>query len=401
VEELLSSDLALGDDFHSAVRSELGGFHFPLVGETISHYRILEGLGSGGMGLVYRAEDIKLGRQVAIKFLPEESATDPTSLGRFEREARSASALENPNICPIYEFGEHEGRPFLVMQLLEGQTLRELISASDKQEAPFELSTLLNLAIQILDGLDAAHSKGIVHRDIKPANIFITKHGQAKILDFGLAKLTQSEPVDDEPDAVRGAARSNASADLLLSRTGVAMGTAGYMSPEQVRGDKVDARTDLFSYGLVLYEIATGKRAFAGETGPLLQDAILNETPPPVREVNPAVPAKLERIINNAIEKNVQSRYQTAKEIRADLQKLKAETERHRARWWAVGLGVLALLIAVASIWFVWLQHQPQQVPSNLKFRQLTFNSPENQVKGGQISPTGKTCSTSMKEVCT
>jgi serine/threonine protein kinase/Tol biopolymer transport system component len=390
VEELLAFDTSACTHMRAAVHTEFTHVAFSLSGKTVSHYRILEGIDGGGMGVVYRAEDIKLGRQVAIKFLPEESATDPTSLGRFEREARSASALEHPNICPIYEFGEHEGRPFLVMQLLEGQTLRELISASDKQEAPFELNVLLDLAIQISDGLDAAHRKRIIHRDIKPANIFVTKQGKAKILDFGLAKLTQSVTDEAEGQGVRGATGSTASPDLFLSRTGVAMGTAGYMSPEQVRGEKLDARTDLFSFGLVLYEMTTGKRAFAGETGPPLQDAILNQTPPPAGEANPAVPAKLERIINKAIEKNSQSRYQTAAEIRADLQELKAEAEPHPARWWAVGLGMAALFIVVAALWFVPLQHQSSQPPPNLKFRQLTFNSSENHVKGGQISPDGK-----------
>jgi eukaryotic-like serine/threonine-protein kinase len=385
VEELLSSDCTPGDDFQSAVRSELGMFDFPRVGENVSHYRILEGLGGGGMGLVYRAEDIKLGRQVAIKFLPEESATDPTSLGRFEREARSASALEHPNICPIYEFGEHDGRPFLVMQLLEGQTLRELISTSDKGEAPFELNPLFDLAIQILDGLDAAHRKGIVHRDIKPANVFVTKQRQAKILDFGLAKLTQNQ-ADDDAGAAPGV--TSAPADLLLSQTGVAMGTAGYMSPEQLRGEKLDARTDLFSFGLVLYEMATGRRAFAGETGSLLEHAILNQTPSPVREVNPAVPPKLERIINKALDKNLQSRYQTAAEIRADLETLRRELGSRRSRRWAAAVGTLALFTLVGSFWFAKRQQQPPSPP--ISFRQLTANSSENRITGASISPDGQ-----------
>jgi eukaryotic-like serine/threonine-protein kinase len=389
VEELLSSDRTPGDDFHSAVRSELGMFDFPLIGDIVSHYRILEGLGGGGMGLVYRAEDIKLGRPVAIKFLPEESANDPVSLARFEREARSASALEHPNICPIYEFGEHAGRPFLVMQLLEGQTLRELIWAPEKQKALFELSTLLDLAIQILDGLDAAHRKGIVHRDIKPANIFVTNQGQAKILDFGLAKLTQNQ-ADADAGAGPGATAPNKPADLFLSRTGVAMGTAGYMSPEQVRGEQLDARTDLFSFGLVLYEMATGKRTFAGETGPQLQHAILNQTPPRAREANPAVPAKLETIINKALEKNLQSRYQTVAEIRADLQKLKARSEPRSSRRWAAGLGAVVLFIAVATLWYVRLQRQSPHLAPNLTLRQLTSNSAEDPVSSGQISPDGK-----------
>jgi serine/threonine protein kinase/Tol biopolymer transport system component len=388
VEKLLSSDGALGDDFHSAVRSELGVFDFPLVGETVSHYRVLEGLGGGGMGLVYRSEDIKLGRQVAIKFLPEESATDPTSLARFEREARSASALDHPNICPIHEFGEHGGRPFLVMQLLEGKTLRELISVSDKQKTPFDLKTLLDLAIQILDGLDAAHRKGIIHRDIKPANIFVTKEGQAKILDFGLAKLTQNQ-ADNDSGAAPGVTASNAPADLFFSRTGVATGTAGYMSPEQVRGEKLDARSDLFSFGLVLYEMTTGKRAFAGETGPLLQHLILEQNPPPARETNPALPAKLDRIINRALEENLQSRYQTAAEIRAELQKLKVEAELRPSRWWAVAAGV-GLCIAIVTLWTMRRQSQPLPVTPEIRMRQLTANPNENPAHNGVISPDGK-----------
>ena len=314
IESLLAADASAGGTVQAAVRGGLETVGFPLTGETISHYHILDGLGGGGMGLVYRAEDIKLGRRVALKFLPEESVKDPAALGRFEREARSASALEHPNICPIYEFGEHEGQPFLVMQLLEGQTLRELIAAVEPGKAPLELGMVLDLGIQIADGLDAAHQKGIIHRDIKPANIFVTREGQAKILDFGLAKLASllsregdaSESANDV-DVHTGTSSDEAlplsTPDAYLSRTGVAMGTAGYMSPEQVRGEKLDARTDLFSFGLVLYEMATGKRAFEGDTGPELQEAILKQIPSPARKVNPEVPAKLSEIIRKALEK--------------------------------------------------------------------------------------------------
>jgi len=263
VEALLSCAENPGDSVQAVVRSQLDAFGFPLKGETISHYRILGGLGGGGMGLVYSAEDLKLGRRVALKFLPEESAKDPAALGRFEREARSASALEHPNICPIYEFGEHEGQPFLVMQLLEGQTLRESISAAGPGRAGLELEALLDIAIQILNGLEAAHKRNIIHRDIKPANIFVTSQGEAKILDFGLAKLAPAAiPAEDGPgwdrateSAGQGApheALPPAAFDPFLSGTGGAMGTAGYMSPEQVRGEKLDQRTDLFSFGLVL-----------------------------------------------------------------------------------------------------------------------------------------------------
>jgi serine/threonine protein kinase len=334
VEALLSSDGNAGPSLQSAVRGALDDVGFPLTGETISHYRILDGLGGGGMGLLYRAEDIKLGRRVALKFLPEESVKDPAALGRFEREARSASALEHPNICPIYEFGEHEGQPFLVMQLLEGQTLQELISAAGQGKPPLEFGKLLDLARQIAGGLDAAHRQGIIHRDIKPANIFVTSGGQAKILDFGLAKLASAGTLAEEdsgqnPRHGRGAsgapreAAPTATPDPLLSRTGVAMGTAGYMSPEQVRGEKLDARTDLFSFGLVLYEMATGQRAFKGDTGPLLHDAILKRSPAPVRELNPQIPAGLEAIINRALEKDRDLRYQSAAAMLADLRRLK------------------------------------------------------------------------------
>jgi serine/threonine protein kinase len=403
VEALLSCDVDAGGSVRFAVLDGLENVGFPLTGETISHYHILDGLGGGGMGLVYRAEDIKLGRRVALKFLPEESVKDPAALGRFEREARSASALEHPNICPIYEFGEHEGQPFLVMQLLEGQTLRELIAAASPGRPPLELSRLLDLAVQIVDGLDAAHQKGIIHRDIKPANLFITREGQAKILDFGLAKLTSilsSEGDDCARDSRRegqgaGTPRGTvplSTPDLFLSRTGVAMGTAGYMSPEQVRGEKLDARTDLFSFGLVLYEMATGKRAFAGDTGPELQEAILTRMPSPAREVNPDVPAKLAKIVHRALEKNREARYQSASEMRSDLQSLQQELEpAPRAQWRAlVAAGVVVLSLATAAFWFA---KRPPRSPAALpeiKWRQLTSNSSENGVGSGTISPDGK-----------
>jgi len=371
-----------------------------LIGKKVSHYRVLEILGGGGMGVVYRAEDIKLGRRVALKFLPEESAKDPAALGRFEREARSASALEHPNICPIYEFGEHEGQPFLVMQLLEGQTLRELISAAGPGSSPLALNKLLDLAIQITAGLDAAHRVGIIHRDIKPANIFVTSDGQAKILDFGLAKLARlvSGAEDDSERIPRGEGAQGtprergptATPDDFLSLTGVAMGTAGYMSPEQVRGEKLDARTDLFSFALVLYEMATGKRAFAGDTRPELQQAILTKLPRPVREVNPGLPAKLEKIIGRALEKDREARYQSASEMRTDLEVLKRELEpKHRAWWWEAAVVVL-LFIASAAFWYAKRQSAARNPPLELKLRQLTSNSIENAVKTGTISPDGR-----------
>jgi serine/threonine protein kinase len=393
VEAFIAADASAGGYVHGAVRSELGAFGFPLAGEDVSHYRILEGLGGGGMGLVYRAEDIKLERQVAIKFLPEESANDPTSLARFQLEARSASALEHPNICPIYEFGEHEGQPFLVMQLLEGQTLRDLLTVSGTEQVPFPLIALIDLAIQILDGLEVAHSKGIVHRDIKPGNIFVTKQGQAKILDFGLAKLTKTVTAANEDAKVPGVCGTNGpltTQDLLLSRTGVAMGTVGYMSPEQVRGEKLDSRTDLFSFGLVLYEMATGERAFDGDTIPVLSQAILHEVPTALREVNPAVPAKLERVINKALEKDRDNRYQTAAEIREDLKTLRRDMEPRVFRRWAIAGVVILVFMTIGSLLFFKKQSQSRTIAPEIKVRQLTVNSDDNRVINGAISPDGK-----------
>jgi serine/threonine protein kinase/Tol biopolymer transport system component len=329
-----------------------------LIGKKVSHYRVLGIVGGGGMGMVYQAEDLKLGRRIAIKFLPEEFGSDPKALERFEREARAASALDHPNICAVYEFGEHEGQPFLVMPLLEGETLRDRIA----EASPIPTTTVLDIAIQIADGLDAAHQKGIIHRDIKPTNIFITERGEIKILDFGLAKwvpgVTATGAVpgpdqrDDEAPKTPRETLPAANHDLFLSRTGVAMGTAGYMSPEQVRGEKLDARTDLFSFGLVLYEMATGQRAFSGDTAPILHDAILNRTPAAVRELNSAVPSKLEEIITKALDKDRRKRYQSAAEMRAGLETVKA-VPPFRRRWKPAlaGVVILAALVAAGLYW--------------------------------------------------
>jgi serine/threonine protein kinase/Tol biopolymer transport system component len=413
VESLLSRAAGSGNPVRAAVRSELEDFGFSLIGEVVSHYRILGGLGGGGMGLVYRAEDLKLGRQVALKFLPEESAKDPAALARFEREARAASALEHPNICPIYEFGEHQGQLFLVMQLLEGQTLRELLTSragdnkkrdsgssgrATREERALPLAQVLELGAQIAAGLEAAHKKGIIHRDIKPANIFVTTAGQAKILDFGLAKLSRGNAVEGDSEQIaqdlsegssKACPATLATPDPLLSRTGVAMGTAGYMSPEQARGEKLDARTDLFSFGLVLYEMATGYRAFSGDTGPVLHAAILSSKPTPGRELNPRIPSKLEAILNRALEKDRNSRYQSAAEIRADLQSLHRQLQpRSRAiRWLGAVAGVVAVCSAVVIFWLA--KRQPT-IPPQPKLRQLTVNSFENRVISGAISPDGK-----------
>jgi TolB-like protein/tRNA A-37 threonylcarbamoyl transferase component Bud32/Tfp pilus assembly protein PilF len=358
-----------------------------MIGQTVSHYRILEKLGGGGMGVVYKAEDLKLGRRVALKFLPDDVGDDPQALERLRREARAASALEHPNICTIHDIDEHDGVSFIVMELVEGEALNDRLALR-----PLPLDTLLDLGIQIADALDSAHTHGIVHRDIKPANILVTKRGQAKLMDFGLAKRSGPPEATGLENGV--SALATAIGEHHLTSPGSVIGTVAYMSPEQARGEELDSRTDLFSFGAVLYEMATGRQPFIGDAAAVIFDGILNRTPVSPVRLNPTLPPELEGIVNKALEKNPELRYQNAAELRADLKRLKRDSESGRSavatgavavspasrtkRSWILLAAAGALLGVAAAMWFAARRtpvHTPPGSPAQMSLAVLPFQS--------------------------
>jgi serine/threonine protein kinase/Tol biopolymer transport system component len=359
-----------------------------LIGKRVSHYRVLQILGGGGMGVVYKAEDLKLGRGVAVKFLPSELASDPVAFERLQREARAASALDHPNICSIYELSEYKGQPFIVMQLLEGQTVREWIESASPENLGLRLDRLVDLGIQIADGLEVAHQKGIIHRDIKPANIFVTATGQAKILDFGVAKFLAETPPERREEPFVSGVGTNTD----LTRTGASVGTPSYQSPEQVRGEALDPRTDLFSLGLVLYEMATGQRAFAGDATTEIRNAVLTQSVMPGRRANLSIPSVLEKILRKALEKDREQRYQSAEALRCDLQSLREKRRSEvygRARILRLRYAApsVALLLIVATLVIANFQKNQRSPFEVIKTTRLTSTG---QAAKAAISPDGR-----------
>jgi serine/threonine protein kinase len=366
-----------------------------VIGSSVSHYRLTEKLGAGGMGVVYGAEDVILKRKVALKFLPEELTTDLHALDRFSREARAAAALNHPHICTIHDMGEHEGRHFIVMERLEGKILMHYLAGRAVTKIQ-----IIELAVQIADALDAAHTKGIIHRDIKPANIFVTTRGDVKVLDFGLAKLLS-------PGKVEGGHTSSApTVDSNLTDSGVAVGTVAYMSPEQVRGDELDSRTDLFSFGAVLYEMATQRQAFSGQTSAVVYEAILNRDPAAVSFRNPELPTRFQEIIDKALEKDPELRYQSAGELRCDLKRLKRDLESTESRlrtlpafpagprnWWSTQKVIFAAILISGLAVVLALRWRSAPIPHESRMllqRSITANPPENPVYAAAISPDGR-----------